>query len=437
MLAAATVTALGARPAASQGRRISFIRDAETEALLRAMSQPLFRAAGVNPGLVRLGLINDRAINAFVTTGNRMFLNTGLLQTAAGAEEVVGVLAHETGHVAGGHIARLPDEIRAAMIRSIATMLAGMAAAASGAGGNAGALAVGGQALAMRDLTAFTRTQENSADRSAIDTLTRLNWPVDGLLSLFQRLVEQEILLVDRQDPYVRTHPVTRDRVEFVQTEIARGSNRGAALPAGFADAFALVQAKLDGFLDPPATTARKRPGNSEAARYARAVALFRQGRGPEAVAEIDRLVASDPGSPWFHELRGQVLYETGRPAAAVPSYREAARLAPGEPLIRVEHGRALADTNDPALLGQAVAELETGLRFDRTLSVGWRSLASVRARRGEEGLAALASAEAAALEGRVPDARRLAVRAQELLPAGPARLRAQDLSNFTEPRDS
>lgn len=437
LLASAVTIPLGSGAAFAQERRISFIRDAETEALLRAMSQPLFRAAGVNPGLVRLGLINDRAINAFVTTGNRMFLHTGLLQTAAKAEEVTAVLAHETGHVAGGHIARLPDELRNAMIRSMATMLAAVVAGAAGAGGNAGALAVGGQSLAMRELTAFTRTQENSADRSAIDSLNALNWPLSGMLSLFEKLLDQELLLADRQDPYVRTHPLTRDRVDFVRGQIAANGSRFGALPPGFEDAFLLIRAKLDGFLDAPATTFRKHPGNSDADRYARSVALFRQGRGAESVAELDRLVASDPGSPWFHEQRGQVLYETGRPAEAVVSYREASRLAPGEPLIRIEHGRALADTGDPAMLKPAIVELEAGLRFDRTLSVGWRSLASARARGGEEGLAALASAEAAAIEGRVPDARRLAARAQVLLPAGPARLRAQDLSNFTQPKES
>lgn len=426
--------ALAAAQAAPQ--RIVTIRDAETEHLIRRLAHPLLQTAGVDPSLVRITLIQNRAINAFVTTGNRLFLHTGLIQQAGSAAEVAGVLAHETGHIAGGHLIRLPEEMRNAMLRSVAAMLVGgVAAAASGQSGALVAGMVGGQALAMGEFFSFTRSQEQAADQAALIYLERLGWPADGIEDLLEKLLEQELLAVGRQDPYFRTHPLSRDRLDFVRERLAR-NRRPTALPPSTDASFAMVRAKLDGFIDAPATTARRYPetDTSAPARYARAIAQFRSGRLAEALAILDTLLREAPTSPWLQEIRGQFLFEGGRPAEARAPYAEAARLAPQEGLIRLNHARVLIELGGVADLRLAVRELEAALVSERESAFAWRQMAIARGRLGEMPLADLALAEEALLLGDPRSAGLLAARAEAALPAGPLRLRAQDLRNAAAP---
>ena len=224
-----------ARAQSPSGAPLVTVRDAETESLLRAVAHPLFRVAGVDPAMVRITLIQARPINAFVTTGNRLFINTGLIQQSAAVGDLAGVLAHETGHIAGGHVARLPEEMRNALFRSLAGMLVGGAAAAAGGGGGAAAAAMlGSQAMAMGELYAFTRAQEQAADQAGMTYLDRLGWSGRGLQRLLGRMQEQELLTVGRQDPYFRTHPLSRDRLEFVSDWVKRASLRGGGGDAPF-----------------------------------------------------------------------------------------------------------------------------------------------------------------------------------------------------------
>ncbi|MFQ3622015.1 MAG: M48 family metalloprotease [Acetobacteraceae bacterium] len=422
-------------PVAAQPRPITLIRDAETERLLRTINTPLFAAAGLDRGLVRTYILSDRSINAFVTTGNRLVVHTGLITSVGSANELAGVLAHEVGHISGGHIARLPEELRNAMIRSVAAMLVGAAAAAAtGQSGAAAAIGVGGQSLAMRELFAFTRTQENAADQAAVTYLARVGWSHAGLLRVMERLSAQEMLLTENQDPYLRTHPLTRDRMEFLRERLEGAAAAQAPMPAEIEQSFQMVRAKLIGFLD-GAAVARVYPAadRSAPARYARAILAYRQGRTDEAIAGLDALIAERPASPWLHELRGQVLHESGRVREALDSYRQAARLAPGEGLIRAGLGRVMVDTGDPAMLPAAIAELESSTRLDPRTPLTWRTLGIAHGRAGDLGRSALALAEEAALLGDLRTQREMAARAERLLPPGPARLRAQDLSRAAE----
>lgn len=434
---AAFVPGLAAAQAAPQ--RIVTVRDAETENLIRRLSHPLMRTAGVDPALVRTTLIQDRAINAFVSTGNRLFLHTGLIQRAESAGELAGVLAHETGHIAGGHLSRLPEEMRAAMLRSaVAMLLGGAAAAASGQAGAGAAAILGGQAAAMGEFLAFTRNQEQAADQAAVIYLERLGWSSRGMERLLERLLDQELLSVSRQDPYFRTHPLSRDRLEFIRDQIARSRQADAPLPPGLEDAFAMVRAKLDGFIESPAVTWRRWPESdgSAPARYARAIAQFRSGRVEEAAAMVDGLIRDAPRSPWLHEVKGQILFEGARVAEALAPYREAARLAPEEGLIRLSHARVLIELGGPAQLRAAVAELDAALRTERESPFAWRQMAIARGRLGDMPGADLALAEEALLLGDGPTARMLARRAEAALPPGPQRLRAADLANAAAPEN-
>jgi len=421
--------------AQAQGGRgpISIIRDAETETLIRSMLDPLLAAAGVERRLVELTIVQDRAINAFVAQGNRLFIHTGLIQQADSAAELAGVLAHEVGHIAGGHLARLPEEMRLAMLRSIAAMLLGAGAGvAAGSSDAALGIMMGGQSSAMGQFYAFTRTQEQAADEAGLVFLQRVGWSGQGLDRLLRRLLDQELLAVGRQDPYFRTHPLSRDRLEFVQEQLARGRASSGGLPAGMETRFAMVRAKLNGFIDAPAASWRRYLNDDSApGRYARAVAQFRSGRTDAALEILEPAIREQPANPYLLEFKGQILFDGGRPREAIAPLAAALRLAPNEPLIRLAYGRALMEGGgNGETLRRAVAELQAAARQDRENGFAWGLLATAHARLEDLPNAELALAEQAMAEGNTAEARFRASRAVRGLPPGPARQRASDLRN-------
>jgi predicted Zn-dependent protease len=423
----------------SSGGRLIVIRDAETETLLRNFATPLFRAAGLDPNLVRIIVIRDDAINSFVTTGNRMFIHTGLIEKVESASALVGVMAHETGHVYGGHLAKLPELMRQAMLESAAALLIGSAAgvAARDPGTGLGS-ALGGTQMAQRGVLAFSRGMEQSADQGAMLFLDRNQWSARGLLDLFHQLEDEEALYSGMQDPYILTHPLTRDRIDFVQHHVDTSPYSNAPLPAGWESEFQMVRAKLRGFLTPSSVTLARVAASDAAptSRYERAIALFRLGHTDAAVALLDGLIAGQPTSPWLHEMKGQVLFEGGRVRDAIAPYREAARLAPEQPLIRQGLGRAMIESDDPALLRPAVQELQTALRGERDDDVTWHELGVAWGRLGNLGEANLALAEEALLQGNIQSAHSFAARAEPALPPGPSRLRAADITNALKPEN-
>jgi predicted Zn-dependent protease len=258
------------------------------------------------------------------------------------------------------------------------------------------------------------------------------HWSAQGLLDLFRQLENQELLSADMQDPYLQTHPLTRERMDFLADHLAHSPYAHAKLPPGFESGFQMVRAKLRGFLDPSSETLRRVPASdtSAPARYARAIAFYRLGRLAEALPLIDALIAERPGSPWLYELKGQMLFENGRVRESLAPYREAVRLAPEQSLIRIELGHAMVETGDPALLRPAVAELQAALDRERDNAEGWRALGIAWGKLGNIGEANLALAEAALANGDIQAARGFAVKAEKALPPGPARLRAADISN-------
>lgn len=413
------------------GQRLVVIRDAETEAMLRAVTAPLFRVAGLDRSLVHLIILQDRAINAFVTSGNRMVVHTGLITSVDSVSELAGVLAHETGHVSGAHIARLPEEYEKAMATALLGLLLGGVAAAAGSSSGAVGAAALGQTLAARQFFAFTRGQENQADQAALTYLDRVGWSAKGLARLFQRLQPQEMLPLDMQDPYMRTHPLTRERIHAVNEGMARSRYTNAPMPAELEYRFQMVRAKLVAFTEDGRSAQRKFDGRDDApAKYARAILAWRGGRLDEGLQGLDALIATDRANPFLYELKGQMLFEAGRVRESIEPYREAARLAPSEPQIRLAYGRALLESNEAPRLRQALSEVQTSLSQERDNIVGWRQLGLIWTKLGNEGQAALALAEESRLRGDWQQARRAAARAEALLPPGPARVQAQDIAN-------
>ncbi len=413
------------------------IRDAETETLLRTYAIPLYRAAGLPDRLVRIFLVEDPAINAFVAPGNRMFLNTGLILRARDALEVIGVMAHETGHVADGHLDFAPEDRRAALLTSLAGLLIGAAAAAASSNPQAAAAGIlGGTSLAERMGLATSRGREEMADQAALDFLAANHWSARGLLQLFETLRREERISSGRQDPYLQNHPLTSARIAFVRHQVALSRWSNAPLPHGWERRFAMVRAKLAGFLDPAAEVFRRYPAtdHSNPARYARAIARFREGHIDAAVAGLDRLIARLPADPYLYELKGQILFEGSRPAAALGPYREAVRLAPTEPLIRTSLAQVMIALGTRPMLRAAAGALETSIGQDATDAFPWHELAIAQGRLGELGHADLALAEEALIAGRTGRARALAGRALTRLRPGPSRQRALDIRATTTP---
>lgn len=424
-------------PASAQRRNaISLIRDAEIENTIRSFSAPLFEAAGLDPQAVQVHLVNDNSINAFVAGGQRLFINTGLLTRVRTPAELKGVIAHETGHIAGGHLARLQDELRAATAQSILAMVLGAAAAVAGAPGAGQAIMMGGTSVAERSLLQYTRTQESAADQAAIGFLEQTGQTGRGLVSFLELLGDQEALLAQRQDPYVRTHPVSRERVSALLSRVERSAFYNRPDPPADIALLMRIRAKLVGFIDAPGAALQRYPATdtSQAARYARAVAYYRIPDLNRALPEVDGLLAETPDDPYFLELKAQMLFENGRVAEAVPVAERMAAIAPREPLLRFMAGQILNAQDSPEASKAAIEHLEYAARHDPEYSPAWRQLAIAYGRTGDRGRAAYASAERFLIEGNKRDARGQANIALRILPAGsPAWLRANDILNSTD----
>ncbi|OYW47093.1 MAG: peptidase M48 [Sphingomonadales bacterium 32-68-7] len=441
LIAVVAVAGLIVQPAAAQ----SILRDAETEALLQDMLDPLVVAAGMPPGSVDVVLINDPSINAFVAGGQRIYIHSGLINAAETANEVQGVLAHELGHITGGHIISSYDGYgKAARIQLLST-LAAIAAMALGAGEAGMGLMGLGQQAAIGSFLSFSRTQESAADAAAVEYLTTAGISGQGVVSFFQKLQNQEYRYGYSQDDdagFARTHPLTGDRISRLQADLEadpawaqadlEATIGGTSPLSELQRRFVQVKAKLYGYLAKPADTLRVYPAQmtSVAARYARAYAYHKDARIADALAETQALIASEPGNPYFLELQGQVLLESGKPAEALPALREATALSGNEPLIAATFGHALIASEDPANLDEAERVLRTAVARDRENPFAWYQLGVVYASRGDLPRARLASAEQQIMSQRPMEALRNAEMAESALPNGsPDWLRAQDVA--------
>lgn len=409
--------------------QISLIRDAETESYIRAYAEPLFNAAGLASEATRIYIVNNRELNAFIAGGQNIFVNTGLILFAESADEVIGVLAHETGHISGGHLSRIRDAMAGARAKTIIAMILGAAAMVAGQG-DAGIAVIGaGTEVGRRSLLSYSRTQESVADQAAIKLLREAGHSPAGLLNFLERMRGQEALVTANQDPYVRSHPLTRNRIAALRT-IAEKSPP-TPKPRKFDAMLARMRAKIYAFKESPGRTLRRyrEDDRSIPARYARAVALHKDTDYAGSEELIDGLIAEFPNDPYFHELKGQVLFEQGRAADAIAPLRRAVELLPNQSLILTALGQAQVATGDADLNRRAIIHLTTAVRSDKHLAMAWQQLAIAFGRDGQLARSALASAEYSFLIRRLRDAAMFAKRAVAKLPKGtPGHLRAQDL---------
>lgn len=419
-------------PAAFAQAKRQFIRDAEVENTIRTFETPIFQAAGLDPAAIRINLIVDPTLNAFVAGGQNIFIHTGLLVRTENPGQLIGVLAHETGHIAGGHLIRGSEAMANASTEAIiATLLAGAAGAATGRGDAAAAGMLGGNEMAMRSLLAFTRSQEQQADQMAMRFLDSTHESGKGLLEFFNILGDQEALVSSRQDPYVRTHPLTRDRINFVREQVEKSPWSNTPWPPEWVEMHKRIKAKLFAYLEPPIRTFQryKETDTSIDARYARAIAYYRKPDLSQALPLIDGLIKDRPKDPYFWELKGQMLFENARGAEAIEPYRKAVKLLPNNALLRIGLGQVLVEAEDPSVLKEAEENLSVAVNLEPEDLTAWHQLGVAYGRDGNEGMASYAFAEYYLLAGKLPEASFHANKAEQILGKhGAIWLRIQDI---------
>ncbi len=382
------------------------IRDVEIENIIRTYATPVFEAAGLNAQSIKTYLVNDDQLNAFVAGGQNLFINTGLLIRAETPGQVIGVIAHETGHIAGGHLARRHEELANATAASILSMILGGAAVLAGAPDAGAAILGGGQGMAQRAFLAYSRTHEASADQAAMTYLDRTHQSTKGLLEFMGKLRSNELLINASPDPYVLTHPLTTERIDALEAHVARSPYSSVPDDPELVALHARMRAKLIGFMTPArALRTYKAEDTSVAARYARAIAYFKLVRMDEFKQAIDSLIADFPDDPYFHEVKGQGLYETGDAKAALPAYRKAVDLMPKSDLLRMELARVELATGDPAVVDDAIENLQFAAHYERFSPSIYQLLGNAYYKKNDEPRARLFHAEAALLRGEMEKA--------------------------------
>ena len=421
-----------ARPALAQ----SILRDSETELLFRQMSDPLIEAAGLDPKSVRVVLINDSEINAFVAQGQVVYIHSGLLAQADNANQLQGVIAHELGHVAGGHAIRIYEGVSRATAITILSLVLGAAAMAVGAGEAGMGLMAAGQQAALGTFLAFNRAQESSADLAGASYLSKAGISGKGSLEFFKKLQNQEYrLAIFSRDSYDRTHPLSSERIQTLMQIYEKDPAWGRKTDPAMEARFQRVKAKLIGYVTPQEAPKFYPESNQGIpAHYARAYA-YHLGAYPEkANAEADALLATNPDDPFFLELKGQILLEGGKPNEAIAPLRKAVANAPNMPMIAVMLGHALIASEDPKNFAEAKQVLKSAVNRDNDNPFAWYQLGIVYDREGDQPRAALASAERSNLQGNDKLALTSARMAMAGLPQGtPDYLRAQDIALVSE----
>jgi predicted Zn-dependent protease len=431
---------------AQQGQRLNLIRDAEIESTIRTFTIPIWKAAGLDPNGVEIMLVQDGSLNAFVAGGQRIFINTGLIMRTERPNQLIGVMAHESGHIAGGHLARMQEELRGlSTLQILETILAGGAmaggalggAATGGGGGHSGGTARPMAPGSLMSFLKYTQTQESAADQAAITYLQRTGQSPKGTIEFLRYLQREEKLAINRRDPYLTTHPLTPERISAFEQAAANSPYANTPDTPQFLMLHQRMVAKLYGFVAPDAALQRySEADRSLPARYARAIALYRKGALGSALLTIDGLLKEYPNDPYFHEVRAQMLYENGRAAESLASYRRAVQLAPSAAILKIDLARALLDVNSPGNDREAMRNLDLAMQQESGSFELWRLMASGYSKLNDPGMTSLARAEMAALRGQRSEAQTHAEAAARQLTAGtPAWQRAQDLKAYINSR--
>lgn len=441
----AAAFALGHVPARAQtaaNHGLPIIRDAEIEQLLRDYTKPILKVAGLSDQNIHVVIINDRSFNAFVMDAHHIFVNAGALMEAKTPNEIIGVFAHETGHIVGGHLSKMRQELANAQTAAIVAMLLGVGAMVAGArsgsasvGNIGGAVVQAPQSYLMHSLLAYQRAQEEYADRAGVRFLTMTGQSAKGMYDTFKRFADETMFEARNIDPYVQNHPMPAERMAEL-ANLVHTKYWDKKDPPELQFRHDMMRAKLYGFMDRPLEVLRRYPptDTSMPARYARAISTYRFGDLRDALAQIEGLIRSMPADPYFYELEGQALLEAGHAAAAIPPLERAVKLAPDPALIQIELGQALIATNNAKMADSAIPLLRAALIKEPESADAYTQLAMAYGRKNDLADADLASAQAAFARGDNKTARELAARAKQRFPIGsPGWVRADDIVAFNK----
>ena len=435
---ALAVTLTSAPPAALAQGRVAVVRDAEIETLLRDYATPILKAAGLSQRAIGVVLVNDQSFNAFVD-GRRIFVNTGALMQSEVPNEIIGVLAHEAGHLAGNHQQRLREQMAAARTLALVGSLLGVGAIAAGSisgsrdGARAGSVvASAAPGLAMRSLLSYRRSEEMNADQAAAKYLNATGQSMQGMLTTFARFSQGLALSGVRVDPYLQSHPLPRERISLLEELARKSSHFAAADPAPLVERHQLMRAKIAAYTGGPGMVQRlfNRDRSSLAARYGDAIATDLGGNSASALKKMDALIKERPKNAYFHEFRGEILLKLGKADDAVKAFSSALKLDRSKsPLIRARLGFALTTTGNPKNAGRAIEELRAAIQSDPDNLNAYLHLSKAYGLNGDIANAELILAEGNFRAGNTRDAKVFAARASQKFPKGsPGALRANDI---------
>jgi predicted Zn-dependent protease len=424
----------------------NLIRDAEIEGLLRLYARPIFKVAGINPDAVKVYVIADPSINAFVAGGQRIFIHTGLITRANSPNQVIGVLAHETGHIAGGHLAKMNNEMQSASTEQVIGMLVGIGTMVGGAmSGNSEAakagqgIIMGTQSLAQRGFMQYQRGMESTADQSALKYLAATGQSAKGMLDLFRVLANESIASTTNADPYVFSHPMPFDRIRTLEAAAKASPYFDKPEDAGLMLRFQLAKAKLTGFMQSPQIVFQRYPtsDNSLPSRYARAIAMFRTGDLKNALPIIDSLTEELPQDPYFWELKGQAYLENGQADLGIPAIKKARSLLPNNGLLQVLAAQILLGSENASHADEALNLLRKAKQTEDSMPDIYKAMAHAYALKNDVPRAELATAEYAWYTGDKKLAIEKATAAEKFFKHGsPEWLRANDLLNFANKKE-
>ena len=411
------------------GRGIA--RDAETELFLSEMTTPIVNVANLNSSSVDLYLFNDNSVNAFVTCGQKIFVNTGLIMEFDDPSMLRGVLAHETGHIAGAHLARSDIALKKAQAPMIIGLLLGIGAAVAGGDRDAvQGILLGSQQIAQGMVAKYSRGQEAAADQAAFQYLEKLGLSSKGMIDVLYNFADQEALSARNQSSRVRSHPISRQRIMALENQAVNSKfyNQRDSLELTYR--YNMIRAKLEGFLKRPDDIIRKyKNSDSDYAIYASSVALYRKALTAQAIDKINILITKYPTNPWYYELKGQILYESGKINLSIEPYEKAVKFSAGHPLLNIALASAYLALNDKEYDIKAQNLLNNVIKKDQKNSYAWFQLAIAEARLGNIGKADLYSAERYFVLGDVNLASFHAKRSKNnLKDNGPLLMRAEDI---------
>ncbi|EHR03071.1 M48 family metalloprotease [Bradyrhizobium sp. WSM471] len=450
LVAAAAIALTPFSAANAQAKGPPILRDTETEQLLREYTRPILRVAGLEKQNIQMVIINESSFNAFVADGRRIFVNYGAILQSETPNQIIGVLAHETGHLAGGHLSKLREQLANAQTQMIIAMLLGAGAIAAGSarGGNsgnnglanAGAAAMAGpQEMIRRSLLSYQRQQEENADRAGVKFLTATQQSPKGMYETFKRFTSESLFAARGADPYLQSHPMPAERVASLQEFASASPYWDKKDDPALQLRHDMVRAKISAFMERPETVYRRYPltNDSLPARYARAISTYLHGDLRSALTQIDALIQIQPNNAYFYEVRGQALLEGGKPAEAIPALRKAVALSNNAPLIEMLLGQALVGSDNKAYTDDAVRILRAAVAREPEAVLGYMQLAMAYGRKGDYAEADLASAQAAYLRGDNKTARELATRAKTRFAVGtPGWVKADDIVASKPPRN-